>query len=236
MINVLLSTFNEAKNIYEILGLLLETLQKMNKPFLIVVVDGNSPDGTSKMVKELKNPNIKVVDEKSKSGLGNSYKEGLKHCIYDYTVILDADLQHDPSYIPQMFEQVYKNGFDIAIGTRYSGKGMVCGWSFRRKFISAFANNLGKYIIGVKSTDITGSFRCYRTEVLKKLFSKAICKGFGIQFELIARAEKKNYKIAEVPIVFYDRVAGDSKLQLLEVFQFFKIIILLYFLKLSENK
>ncbi|ELA42270.1 uncharacterized protein VICG_00669 [Vittaforma corneae ATCC 50505] len=229
MINVLISTYNEVNNICPMLGMVITTLEKLAVPFLIIVVDGNSPDGTSNIVKKLNHPNIKIVDEKCKSGLGNSYMKGLEFCKYEYTVILDADLQHDPFSIFQMFSQATShNKYDIVTGTRYSKSGMVSRWSFKRKFISAVANNLAKYVLGLKSSDLTGSFRCYRTEVLKTILSKSTCKGFGIQLELIARAEKMKCQIAEVSIIFYDRVAGDSKFGLKEIYLFLKTVLNLY--------
>lgn len=229
MINVLISTYNEAYNIIPMLRMVITTLEKLAVPFLIVVVDGNSPDGTSKIVKRLNHPNIRIVDEKCKSGLGCSYMKGLEFCKYEYTIILDADLQHDPFSISQMFYQATSDDkYDIVTGTRYSKSGMVSKWSFKRKFISALANNIAKYVLNLKSSDLTGSFRCYRTEILRNILSKSSCKGFGIQLELIARAEKMKYKIAETPIVFYDRVAGDSKFGLGEIYLFLKTVLILY--------
>ncbi|KAM0679785.1 dolichol-P-mannose synthesis [Glugoides intestinalis] len=229
MLNVILSTYNEADNIKIMLRMLIKTLEKIAVPYLIIVVDGNSPDQTSKIAKSLKFSNMLVIDEPFKAGLGKSYEEGLKHCIYEYTIILDADMQHDPFFIQQMYKLATSSAkYDIVSGTRYSKNGMVSGWTFKRKFLSMTANNLAKYIIGLKSTDLTGSFRCYRTSVLKELLSKATCKGFGLQMEAIARAEHMGLKIAEIPIVFHDRIAGNSKLGSSEMLMFLKTIFNLY--------
>ena len=94
---------------------------------------------------------------------------------------------------------------------------------------SMTANMFARYVLGLNTTDLTGSFRCYKTSILTEIVPKTICKGFGFQMEIIARAETMNKKIAEVPIIFFDRIAGDSKLSFKETFNFLKMVILLYF-------
>lgn len=211
------------------LRMLSKTLERMAIPYLIIVVDGNSPDNTANIARATNVPNLIVIDEKCKNGLGNSYVKGLKYCIYEHTVILDADLQHDPNSIPIMYKVATSGKFDIVTGTRYKDSGMVCGWPFLRKLVSLGSNNVARYVLGLKSSDLNGSFRCYRTDVLKKLLSETRCKGFGFQMEIIARAELKKYKIAEVPIVFYDRIAGESKLRMVEMLKYLFAVFILYF-------
>lgn len=229
MLNVLLSTYNEAKNITPMLNMLVSSIESLYVPYVIIVVDGNSTDGTAKIAKSLNLRNVLVVEEEKKSGLGNSYIKGLEYCKYEYTVILDADLQHDPFLIPNMYKTAITCNYDIVTGTRYSNSGMVCKWSFKRKFISMFSNNLTRYIIGLNTSDLTGSFRCYKTSVLRSILEKTRCKGFGVQMEIIARAEHIGASIAEYPIVFYDRMAGQSKLGMMEIIMFLKTIGMLYF-------
>lgn len=227
MINVLLATYNEAETISTTLKMVRSALKCLDIPHRIIVVDGNSPDGTSKVVKGLKYLDVHVVDEKCKAGLGASYVEGLKCCIHEYTVIMDADLQHDPFDIPRMFKRC-REGYDVVVATRYSQTGQVSNRKFIRKLLSIGANNIGRYIIGLKTSDITGSYRCYRTEILQKLLMDATCKGFGIQPELIAMAEKMKCRISEVPITFHDRIAGDSKFGMREMYLFLMVIFYLY--------
>jgi dolichol-phosphate mannosyltransferase len=229
MINVILPTYNEAQNICAMLKMLNNVLEEMRLPYLVIVIDDNSPDGTSKIVKNLNIKNCKIIDRAGKLGLGSAYLEGLKHCKFEYTFLLDADLQHDPFSIPLMFKTARDYDSDIVSGTRYAKSGMVCNWSFMRKFISMGANTLARYVLGISSTDLTGSFRCYKTSILKEIVPKTICKGFGFQMEMIARAELEKKKISEVPIIFYDRMAGLSKLGPMEIVNFVKTILILYF-------
>lgn len=229
MINVILSTYNEAENIVPMLQMIYKTLENLSVPFLIIVVDARSSDGTAEIVKKLNLPHMVVVEEKSKTGLRNSYLVGLGYCRYEYTFILDADLQHDPFYMTQFFKLATSpENYDIVTGTRYAKNGMVSRWSFSRRFLSRFSNNMARYIIGLKTTDLTGSYRCYKTAILEKLLKSSQCGGFSIQMENIARAEKMGLKIAEVPITFYDRQAGQSKFGINELALFIRAVFTLY--------
>lgn len=230
MINVLLSTYNEAENITGMLRMLVETLEGLSVPFLIVIVDGDSPDRTSEVARRVKHTSIRIVDEECRAGLGAAYTKGLPFCRYKYTVVLDADFQHDPSAIASMFKCMTHEDCDLVVGTRYAGGGRISSWSLPRRVCSAFANNLAKLALGMRSTDLTGSFRCYRTELLRDLLGDAVCTGFGIQVELLARAEAINCKICEVPITFYERTAGKSKFCLEEVYLFLKTLLILFIL------
>ncbi|KAI5173478.1 dolichol-phosphate mannosyltransferase [Pancytospora epiphaga] len=228
MFNVILPTYNEAGSILVMIAMLDDVFKQLRAKYTIIVVDDNSPDNTSGIVKGLNNENVKVIDRPGKLGLGSAYVTGLSHCIYEYTVILDSDLQHDPFTILDMYKLTEK-GADIVSGTRYIGTGKVCGWSFMRKLVSCGANNLARYTLGLNTKDLTGSFRLYRTEVLKELIPTVRCLKFGFQMEIIARAEAKGYKIVECPIVFYDRKAGESKISWKEMVHFVIAIVKLYF-------
>ncbi|OQS54791.1 mannosyltransferase [Ecytonucleospora hepatopenaei] len=251
MFNVILPTYNEAANILCMINILTLIFSKMKEPFLIIVVDDNSPDGTANIVKNKQFENVKVIERNGKLGLGSAYKEGIKHCVFDHTIILDVDLQQNPFDIIGMAK--YCKKYDIVSSTRYAKRtkyagnenevvsltsnlnkemqvhGKVCNWPFKRKLISASANIFAQTLLGIKTSDLTCSFRIYRTEVLKKLLDQTIANGFGVQVELITRAEYANYKIKEYPITFYNRMYGESKLAFKEFYQYIMNIIYLYF-------
>lgn len=227
MINVIVPTYNESKNIKPFLLMLQDTLLNLERPYLIIVIDDNSPDGTFDIVKNMRLNNLELYKRAGKLGLATAYIDGLRHCKYEYTAILDSDLQHNPYTIADMFRIIITEKCDIVTGTRYNG-GKVYQWGFKRKFISSTANNLARYVLGIKTSDLTGSFRLYKTSVLNKIVPKITCKGFGFQMEVIARAEKMGFKITEVPIVFYDRNGGESKFGINEIYLFVRAIFILY--------
>ena len=228
MFNVILPTYNESGCIVTTINMLDRVFKELNRPYLLVIVDDNSPDGTSDIVKALGSDSIKVVDRPGKMGLGSAYMDGLEHCVYPYTVIMDSDLQHDPFAIIDMYKMAGK-GFDIVSGSRYSGGGSVSHRSFVRGLVSCTANNLARYTLGLNATDLTGSFRLYKTDVLRSLMGKTRCRRFGFQMEILARAEAAGCSIAECPIVFYTRKTGESKISSAEVLFFLAAVAQLYF-------
>lgn len=137
-------------------------------------------------------------------------------------------LHLQPKFIPQFVELQKKGGYDVVSGTRYKGTGGVYGWDFKRKLISRGANFLSQLLLRPNASDLTGSFRLYRKEVLKELISCCTSKGYVFQMEMIVRARQLNYTIGEVPISFVDRVYGQSKLGGSEIVQFAKNLLYLF--------
>ena len=135
---------------------------------------------------------------------------------------MDADFSHHPKYIPKFISKQRKKDYDIVSGTRYAGDGGVCGWDFKRKLISRGANFLADFLLDPQVSDLTGSFRLYKRNVLEAIIKDMTCSGYVFQMEIIVRAKKYKYKVVEVPIVFVDRVFGYSKLGGMEVFQYLK--------------
>jgi len=121
-----------------------------------------------------------------------------------------------------------KDNLDIVTGTRYSGSGGVYGWDFYRKLVSRGANYLTQFLLWPGVSDLTGSFRLYRKEVLENLVSNCVSKGYVFQMEMVIRARQFNYTIGEVPITFVDRVYGQSKLGGSEIVQFAKGLLYLF--------
>ena len=163
-----------------------------------------------------------------KLGLGSAYIDGLSKCKGEFVILMDADLSHHPKFIPQFIEKQRKNNTDIVTGTRYLPGGGVHGWDLMRKLTSRVANYLASTLLQPKASDLTGSFRLYKKEVLEAIIPKVKSRGYVFQMEIITRAQVMGYSIEEVPITFVDRVYGESKLGQNEIIGFAKGLLYLF--------
>lgn len=227
MFNFIIPTYNEKKNVLILLKMISQYMTEQKRTFKIIVVDDGSPDGTYKEVVRLNNPNVLPLQREGKLGLGTAYKFALEHCTHPFTFIMDADLSHDPIYLNEMIKIQEDKNADIVSGTRYTSGG-VYGWSFIRKLISRGANNGASLFLNLECSDLTGSYRLYKTDVLRRLLSESFSDGYSIQMELICRAESENLKIYEQPIIFYERDKGVSKLDKYEFLRFISVVLKLF--------
>jgi len=133
---------------------------------------------------------------------------------------MDADFSHHPKFIPEMIRIQATNDYDIITGTRYASDGGVYGWDLKRKLISKGANIFADTLLRPGVSDLTGSFRLYKKDMLQDVITKVQSEGYVFQMELIVLAQAMGYTIAEVPISFVDRLYGDSKLSGDEITQY----------------
>lgn len=220
-ISIILPTYNERENLPIIVYLIDRELVQARIDYEIIVVDDNSPDGTQEVCHQLMGlyDTVRLYPREGKLGLGTAYLHGLQYVKGEYVVLMDADLSHHPKYIPQMYEKMEDTKCDLVSGTRYRnapGAG-VYGWDLQRKVVSRGANYLAEILLGLSVTDLTGSFRLYKKEILQQLVSNVKSKGYVFQMEMIFRASQSKYHIEEVPIAFVDRIYGQSKLGAMEV-------------------
>lgn len=229
---VLLPTYNEKENLPIIVYLITKYMDEGNYPYEIIVIDDGSPDGTLDAAKQLQSiygsEKIVLKPRKKKLGLGTAYMHGLKYATGNFIIIMDADLSHHPKFIPEMIKLQQQENLDVVTGTRYVGTGGVYGWDFKRKLVSRGANYLTQLLLRPGVSDLTGSFRLYKKQVLENLVSSCVSKGYVFQMEMVIRARQYNYTIGEVPISFVDRVYGESKLGGTEIFQFAKALLYLF--------
>ncbi|XP_076357835.1 dolichyl-phosphate mannosyltransferase subunit 1 [Tachypleus tridentatus] len=238
--SILLPTYNEKENLPLIVWLILKYMDECGYDFEIIIIDDGSPDGTLEVAQQLEKiygkDKIVLRPREKKLGLGTAYIHGINHASGNFVIIMDADLSHHPKFIPEFISYVYlflvennkKKDFDIVSGTRYLGNGGVYGWDLKRKVISRGANLLTQILLRPGVSDLTGSFRLYKKDVLRKLVDSCISKGYVFQMEMIVRARQRGYSIGEVPISFVDRVYGESKLGGSEIAQFLSGLLYLF--------
>lgn len=197
----------------------------------IIIVDDGSPDGTQEVAKQLQKAYgnaIQLKPRAGKLGLGTAYVHGLQFATGNYVIIMDADFSHHPKFIPRMAKLQKEGNYDIVTGTRYAGDGGVYGWDLKRKFVSRGANLFADTVLRPGVSDLTGSFRLYKKEVLQKVISSTESKGYTFQMEMMVRAKAMGCSVAEVPISFVDRVYGESKLGGDEIVEYAKGVLNLW--------
>ena len=209
---VISPTYNERKNI----KIFIDTVLNDNPKFDLLIVDDNSPDGTSDKVKELQSEfkNLHLEVREKKLGLGTAYIFGLKWALireYDRIVQMDADLSHNPKDLAMMVKNLDDN--DLVIGSRYINGISVVNWPLRRLMLSYGANTYSRMITGMPIMDGTGGFKAWRSKVLDDIDLDSVrSQGYSFQIEMNFRAWIKGYKLKELPIIFSDRTIGQSKM------------------------
>jgi len=219
---IIIPTYNEAENIVTVINKIF-SIDDNNS---ILVVDDNSPDGTSNIVKNLKNANVDklfLITRDKKDGLGSAYKEGFKWALenkYSYIFEMDADLSHDPNEIKNLKRLLINNECDVAIGSRYLEGVSVVNWPLSRIFLSYFANIYVRIITSMPVKDSTSGFIGYSNEALSSLnINKIKFNGYAFQIEMKFKLWKKNFKLMEHQIIFVNREHGKSKMNKSIIFE-----------------
>lgn len=213
---VTLCTYNEAENLVQLIPEIHQRAPQAD----ILVIDDNSPDGTGRLADEMaaRDSRIHVLHRTGKLGLGTATLAGFRYAIekdYDYVLNLDADFSHHPRHIPELLALM--ETADVAIGSRYVPGGGVVGWGLRRHFMSQGVNWYARLLLGLKTHDNSGSFRCYRVSRLAELdLDRIRARGYAFQEEILYRCRRIGCRFAESPITFEDRRYGQSKINMKE--------------------
>ena len=212
---VIIPTYNERENIEKVIRLIFS----LPHDFHVLVVDDNSPDGTSVLVSKLMESfpdSLFLEKRKGKLGLGTAYIHGFKWALarhYDYIFEMDADLSHNPDDLMNLYEACAEDGYDLAIGSRYIDGVNVVNWPMGRVLMSYFASIYVRIITGMPIQDTTAGFKCYKREVLEAINLDDIrFSGYAFQIEMKFTSWKLGFKVKEVSIVFTDRTEGASKM------------------------
>jgi dolichol-phosphate mannosyltransferase len=216
LVSVVLSTYNERENLSNLIPIIERIFARNGIKGEIVVVDDNSPDGTSDVARELgrRYANVRLLWRPGKLGPGSAHADGYRFAAGEIIVGMDTDFSHNPYDIPRFVAKI-RDGFDVVVGSRYihGGQYQVNSLQTLKKSIaSRLGNILIRLLSGVPVHDFTTALRGIRREVVHEV--KTESKGNSFFMEFVVKAYKEGYRMTEIPIVFRDRVAGKSKLSL----------------------
>jgi dolichol-phosphate mannosyltransferase len=212
---VIIPTYNEKENIENIIRAVLSK----EKTFHVLIIDDGSPDGTADIVKNLQQEyfdRLFLIEREGKLGLGTAYIAGFKWAIahnYDYIFEMDADFSHNPDDLIRLYNACAKEGYDLAIGSRYVSGVNVVNWPMCRVLMSYFASKYVRLITRLPIHDTTAGFKCYKREVLETIdLDDVRFKGYAFQIEMKFTSYQCGFALKEVPVIFINRELGTSKM------------------------
>lgn len=210
---VCIPTYNESENIPPLLSKLFSLYPEIS----VLIVDDNSPDGTSEIVESLKSkyPNLRLLNRAGRQkGFANSYKDGFALALkmgFEWILQMDADFSHDPKYISQMF--ALRQGYDFVVGSRYINGGKTENWPLKRRILSRGGNLYARLWLNAGLKDMTGGFNMWRRDALSYLNLAGMeTDGYSFLIEIKFHAARAGLRGKEIPIVFVDRTAAKSKM------------------------
>lgn len=222
---IALATFNERDN----LASLLAEIHKAVPSADLLVIDDNSPDGTGRLADELAtgNPRLQVMHRPAKLGLGTAILAGMNYALeqnYDWFVNMDADFSHHPRYLPALLSGMADH--DVMIGSRYVSGGGSENWPLSRRMMSRSINALVSRLMRIPARDCSGAYRCYRVSKLREAqLERVRSRGYSFQQEVLYLCCKAGCKIGETPILFENRRAGKSKVDVREALRSIAMIL-----------
>jgi dolichol-phosphate mannosyltransferase len=214
---IIVPTYNESSNIAELVAQIFNTVADVH----LLVVDDDSPDGTADLIDKLRadHPNL-VLLRRTERGLGRAYTAGMHYALdngFQTIGTMDADLSHDPAYLPAML--VLLRNCDVVIGSRYIRDGGTVNWGIGRILLSWLANTFAAILLQIPAHDITSGYRLYRRHALEWIRTTEVkSTGYSFLGELLYRAHRAGARIIEHPIIFHDRTLGVSKLHRREIY------------------
>jgi dolichol-phosphate mannosyltransferase len=228
---IIIPTYNEAENIEKMTSALLGQYKDLS----LLIIDDGSPDGTANIVKKMQKvyPTLHLIERGKKLGIGTAYITGFKWALkngYEFIFEMDCDFSHSPEDIPRLLEAAQTS--DLVIGSRYIDGISIVNWPMKRLLLSYCASIYTRFLTGIPVKDTTGGFKCFKKTALESLnFDKIISNGYSFQLEVNYKVWSKGLKIKEVPIIFYERRNGQSKMDKSIVFE---ALFAVFFLRLRR--
>lgn len=227
-VSVIVPTWNECNNVGPLLDRIHQALSSQDHE--VIVVDDSSPDGTAHAVEDYirRYPNLRtlLLSRPCKKGLSGAVLDGAALAQGDYLVMMDADLSHDPTVIPQMLTKL-DSGYDVVVGSRYTGVvPSIEGWPLHRRIVSRLAIEIARLLLHLKARDLTSGFAAFRRKYLTDLPTRYSIRGFKLVLEVLA--VWPDLRVTEYPILFTDRASGKSKFGLREVAEFGRLCLCLW--------
>jgi dolichol-phosphate mannosyltransferase len=210
---IITPTYNERSNLDAFVEATLGNAPRAH----LLIVDDNSPDGTGELADEIaaRDARVRVLHRPSKLGLGTAYTAAFQLGLregYRYFFEMDADLSHDPKYLPDFFRELAA-GADLVIGSRNVPGGDIVGWGPGRHLLSKGGSLYSRLILNVRVRDLTSGYKAFTREALQAIFVERVdSNGYSFQIEMTYRALRLGLDVREVPIVFHDRQVGASKM------------------------
>jgi dolichol-phosphate mannosyltransferase len=210
---LILPTYNEAENIESMVDAVRQRLPAGSR---VLVVDDDSPDGTGRIADRLAaaDHDVAVLHRARKQGIGPAYVAGFRQVLRggaDLIVQMDADFSHDPADLPRLLDAAAHG--DLVVGSRYVAGGRVAEWGALRRAISRAGSLYARGVLGVSVRDLTSGFKVFRREVLEAIDVDSISSlGYAFQVETTYRACNAGFRVIEIPIRFFDRRVGESKM------------------------
>ncbi|HEX7948871.1 MAG TPA: polyprenol monophosphomannose synthase [Candidatus Limnocylindrales bacterium] len=211
---IILPTYDEKENVEGATAAILDVVPDAT----LLIVDDNSPDGTGAIADQLaaREPRIRVRHRARKLGLGPAYLDGFGVALAGGATIIcqiDADGSHDPAALPSLIAPIERGEADLVIGSRYTRGGRVEDWGIGRRLVSRGGSLFARTVLNLKPNDLTGGFKAWRATTLASIpFDHVHAGGYVFMIEMTFRASRAGARIAEVPIVFRDRLLGRSKM------------------------
>jgi dolichol-phosphate mannosyltransferase len=224
LLSVVVPCYNEVENVEELTRRLAETLEGI--PWEVIFVDDDSPDKTSRKVAEIafRNPRVRLIHRIGRRGLSSACVEGMLSSSAPYLAVMDADLQHDETLLPDMLTALRSRRLDIVVGSRYTDGGGIGGWDSKRAAYSRFATRISRSFTRTELTDPMSGFFMIRREALMQRVRRLSGVGFKILLDLFASSSTP-MRFLELPYTFKERHAGKSKLDNRALLEFGRLLL-----------